>query len=123
MAEAVADERKRILQMVSEGKLSAEEGVKLLEAMGESERVVAGAQGAASGARFIRIRVFNGQSGKAKVSANLPIALADVALRLIPKDAGINPAEVLAALKSAGGGKILEVDDEDSGHHIEIVVE
>lgn len=123
MTEGAVSEQQRILQMVAEGKLTAEEGAKLIEAVGESERAAAEAQGAGPGARFIRIRVYDGHTGKPKVSANVPIALADLALRFIPREYEVDTKAVLAALRSSGAGKILEVEDEDSGHRVEIVIE
>jgi hypothetical protein len=123
MTEGTVDERKRILQMVAEGKLSADEGTKLLEAVAGSERAGAAAQAAGAGARFVRIRVYDAATGKVKVNANFPVALAAIAMRFVPKEYSVNAEEVFAALRSVSSGKILEVNDEESGQRVEIVVE
>ena len=54
---ANAEERMKILKMIDEGKLSAEEGAKLLSALSASQKASSGGSLAASGARWLRVRV------------------------------------------------------------------
>ncbi len=126
---ATVEERMKILKMIEEGKISAEEGAKLLSALSEGRKSAFGAQAAAGsgGARWLRIRVTDTSTGKAKVNVNLPIGLVNVGLKLgarFSPDVDEEQMEALAeALKSGLSGKIIDVTDEDDGEHVEIFVE
>ena len=115
--------------MIEEGKISAEEGAKLLSALTESRKSASGAQaGTGPGdARWLRIRVTDTSTGKAKVNVNLPIGLINVGLKLgarFSPEVDEEQMETLAeALKSGLSGKIIDVTDEDDGEHVEIFVE
>jgi hypothetical protein len=121
-----SDERTRILEMVAEGKLKASEASRILEALQASDQAISSAQ-QGGGAKWLRVRVFDLESGKSKVSVNVPLALADVAMRFIPAETlattGIDPRSVVAALRNAGPGKILEAVDEDDKQRVEITIE
>ncbi len=75
------DERTRILEMVADGRLKANEASRLLEALQASDSAAAEAHTGA--ARWLRIRVFQQDTGKVKVSVNVPLALADVAMSVV----------------------------------------
>ncbi len=126
---ATVEERMKILKMIEEGKISAEEGAKLLSALTESRKSASGAQaGTGTGdARWLRIRVTDTSTGKAKVNVNIPIGLVNVGLKLgarFSPDVDEEQMEALAeALKSGLSGKIIDVTDEDDGEHVEIFVE
>ncbi len=66
-------------------------------------------------------------TGKAKVSVNVPLALANVALRFVPAETfaniGVDPREIVEALRTAGQGKIIEAIDEDERQRVEITIE
>ncbi|GAB4559186.1 MAG: hypothetical protein Kow0047_04880 [Anaerolineae bacterium] len=124
-----SEERLRILKMVEEGKLSAEEGAKLLAALAESEGHRSTASGASSpsSARWFRVRVTDAATGKAKVSVNIPLGLVDFALKLgarfAPELQGVKINEISEAIRSGMVGKIVDVTDEEGGDHVEIFVE
>ncbi len=126
---ATVEERMKILKMIEEGKISAEEGAKLLSALTESRKSASGAQaGTGTGdARWLRIRVTDTSTGKAKVNVNIPIGLVNFGLKLgarFSPDVDEEQMEALAeALKSGLSGKIIDVTDEDDGEHVEIFVE
>ncbi len=132
------DERVRILRMVEEGKISATEGVSLLEAMGRRTRRGAGVYpvpaGAASdgspagGPRWFRVRVTHADSGRSKASINIPLSLMDWGLRIgaqfAPEVGQVDLRELNRILEQDGvGGKIIDVLDEDDNEHVEIFVE
>lgn len=125
------EERVRILAMVKEGKISPEEGIKLLEALETStEDQVESPQ---SKAKWFRVRVTDVKTNRPKVTVNLPIGLVDWALRTGSKVAafggadlngmGINLDELRAAINFGLKGKIIDVTDEEDGEHVEIIVE
>lgn len=82
------NERLQILKMLQDNKISADEASRLLAALDEPQTTTA----VTGGAKWIRVRVFDLDSGKAKVNVNLPITLIDVALNIgmkfIPRSDG-----------------------------------
>ena len=69
---ATAEERLKILKMIDEGKISAEEGAKLLAALSESRRPdrKAPVRGAA-GTRWLRVRVTDTFTGDTAMVARV----------------------------------------------------
>jgi hypothetical protein len=123
---ATGDERLKILKMIDEGKISAEEGAKLLAALSESRRPTrsTSTRNTASGARWLRVRVTDTISGKAKATVNLPLRLVDAGLNIAAQYApGVAFDELLNAIDTGVEGKIIDVVDEEDGEHIEIYIE
>ena len=127
------DERRQILRMVSEGKLSPEEAAGLLEAVDDgmdrsndlSDPPPASAMarplgvGRSSRSRALIIHIKEG--GDSKVNIRIPISLARVAKKFIPRQAQnylqnyeIDLQEFLDDAGDAEGGTILEVKDGDN---------
>jgi hypothetical protein len=75
-----SEERIKILKMVEEGKLTAEEAVQLLGTLGKSERKRTPATDVDS--RWLRVRVTDLGTGKPKVNVNIPMRLVNVGLRV-----------------------------------------
>lgn len=123
---STAEERMQILKMVEEGKISAEEGARLLSALAAGARAEKKTT-TGSGARWFRVRVTDLITGKDKVNVNIPIGLVNVGLkmgaRFAPEIEGANLDEVIASIKSGAQGKIFEATDEEGGEHVEIFVE
>jgi hypothetical protein len=124
------DERMLILRMIEDGKVSAEEGAKLLTSVGQEsgprpKAMVA--QKKPGGPQWFRVRVSDSQTGKMKALVNLPIGLMDWGLRVgaqfAPEMEGIDLSELSEILKSGADGKIVEVIDEEDGEHVEIYIE
>ena len=128
------EERMQILKMIQEGKISADEGAKLLEALNVSSKAdkrpsappsMPGAPG--GDARWFRVRVTDLHSGKNKVNVNIPMGLVNVGVkmgaRFAPNLEGVNLEEMMQAIRSGASGKIVDVTDEESGEHVEIYVE
>jgi hypothetical protein len=123
---ATPDERMKILKMLEENKLSAEEASRLLKALsrGSSETRTASQEG---DSRWMRIRVTDLDGDRAAVNVNLPMRLVSVALRLgaqfIPEEEDIDLEELAEALQAGLTGKIVDVIDEEEGRQVEIYVE
>lgn len=128
MPVSVKEERAQILNMISEGKITAEEGSRLLAAIKPSERpsLQRGASDAVRG-RWLRIRVFNTVSGKPKVNVNLPMSLVSMGLKFgaqfAPEMADFDMEELMAAIEEGAQGKIIEVEDTEDGERVEIWLE
>lgn len=120
------DERLQILRMVAEGKVSAEEGAKLLDALGPAPRE-ARAAGSKPGSpsRWLRIRV---SSGEERVNVNVPLKLLDAVKGLLPGGGitiggtMIDLDEILDLVREGMEGKLVEVKGSD-GEEVEIYVE
>lgn len=130
MPTSIKEERAQILNMVSEGKISAEEGARLLAALksSSSERSISSTKtDDAFRGRWLRVRVFNQATGKPKVNVNLPLGLVGVGLRLgarfAPELSDFDIDELMAAIDEGAQGKILEVEDAEDGERVEIYVE
>ncbi len=127
---ASTEERMQILNMVAEGKISAEEGAKLLAALEPDKGKKPAAPRAPSApgeSKWFRVRVTDLETGKNKVSVNLPIGLVDVGVRMgarfAPELADMDLGEVIEQVKSGAQGKIIEVEDQEDGEKVEIYIE
>ncbi len=124
---ATAEERMRILRMIQEGKINAEEGAKLLAALRESRKEVRPAPppGRSSGKGMLRVRVTDMATGKAKVSVNLPLGLVDAGMSIASQYApDVNFSEIAQAIRQGQmEGKIVDVIDEEDGEHIEVFID
>jgi hypothetical protein len=124
-----AEERLKILKMIEDGKISAEEGAKLLSALSEGRR------GAglptpprpSGGPRWLRIRVTDVTTGRSKASVQIPLDLVDAGLKIgahfAPEVEGVDMNNVMQAIRSGMTGKIIDVMDDEDGEHVEIYVE
>src|SRR5512138_2370642 len=126
---ASSEERMKILKMIEEGKLSAEEGTKLLAALSEKRSPTPPrASGLATGgARWLRIRVTDIRTGRSKASVQIPLALVDAGMKIgahfAPEVEGVDMSNVMEAVRSGVQGKIIDVTDDEDGEHVEIYVE
>ena len=122
---ATTEERMKILKMIEEGKLSAEEGAKLLSALASANRPLGGLS--ASGAKWLRVRVTEVATGRSKATVQIPISLMEAGMKIgahfAPEIDGVNMDQLMEALRSGMTGKIIDVVDDDDGEHVEIFVE
>ena len=125
-------EKMQILTMIQDGKITPEEGARLLDAL--ENNIEFEGQSNNKKAKWLKIKVFDPEDG-AKVNIKLPISLisigANVGIKLATKfspefkevgftDNDMN--EILDIIKSGEVGKIIEVDTE-KGEKVEIVIE
>ena len=127
---ASSEERMKILKMIEDGKLSAEEGTKLIAAL--SEKRVPGpprppGMPGPGGPRWLRIRVTDIRTGRSKASVQIPLALVDAGMKIgahfAPEVEGVDMSNVMDAVRTGMTGKIIDVTDEEDGEHVEIYVE
>jgi len=122
-----SEERLKILKMIEDGKITAEEGTRLLGALNKQKQ--RRTEGLTEGTpRWLRVRVMDLHSGKESVRVNLPISLVNVGMkmgaRFIPDAEQETVMEDLAqALNQGMTGKIVDIIDEDEGQRVEIFVE
>ncbi|SCZ79832.1 SHOCT-like domain-containing protein [Acidaminobacter hydrogenoformans] len=126
------DEKLKILKMIEDGIITAEEGSKLLNALAESADLPTAAKKNESGnAKWLRVKVLSTENGvKTKVNVNVPVALVETGLKIGKrfdknvedslKDVDLN--EILEMIKNGAEGKIVEVES-DNGDIVEVYVE
>jgi hypothetical protein len=123
------EERMRILKMVEDGTITAEDGAKLLAALAESRQPPPPypPPGASGEARWFRVRVTDTRTGRPKINVNVPTGLVNVGIRmgarLAPNLEAQQMQALIDALKSGARGKIIDATDNEAGEHVEIFVE
>jgi hypothetical protein len=128
-----SEERMRILQMIQEGKITAEEGAKLLEALGKGKKPPVPPlpprppHAPGRDARLLRVRITDLKTGKTKVNVNIPMGLVNVGIRLgarfMPTSADVDLDEILAAIDAGTTGKVVDVEEVEEGERVEVWIE
>ncbi|MBE0431986.1 hypothetical protein IBX73_00820 [candidate division WOR-3 bacterium] len=132
----MSEEKKKILQMVADGKLTPEEADRLLDAVKDAR----------GKKRFFKVRVYDRSSGdKPTVNVNIPIAVLKLASKLgrafkgmVPEGMKVNmhgreialdeftPEMIDEVIDSLGEGEkfvLAEVTDETKGEYVEVYIE
>jgi hypothetical protein len=127
---ATTEERMKILKMIDEGKISAEEGAKLLSALSDSRSRAMTGSGLSRGvgtARWLRVKVTDVATGRSKATVQIPISLLDAGLKIgahfAPEVEGVDLNQLMDAVRSGVTGKLVDVIDDEDGEHVEIYVE
>jgi hypothetical protein len=120
----------RVLRLVSEGRLTAEEAGPILDALGSPEphRAPAAPTGSSTeppaeseaSPRFARIEIRD--AGKRVVDLRIPISLGRFALGRVPGLSTDQLAEIEQAVATGTRGPILDIEDAD-GDGVRIVLE
>jgi len=131
-----SEERLKVLRMVQEGKISAEDAVKLLEALEGSSNepqkrtptppyppdYFSGRPG-----RWLQMRVTDTDTGKVRVNVRLPIGVVKAGLkmgmRFVPEAEGLKTEQLIAAIEEGTVGTIFDMYDDKDGEHVEVFIE
>jgi len=118
------EERLRILQMIADGSVTAEEGAVLLEAL-ESGKDVSQPLPESGKPRWLRVQVW--EKGKPAVNIRVPWGLVAVGLkvarRFVPEEMDSVQAALEEALAEGKLGKIVEVEDEEDNERVVVSIE
>ncbi len=122
-----SEERMKILKMINDGKITADEGAQLLSALTQRSEKPKKASRSMTG-QWLRVRVTDMSSGKAKVNVNVPMKLVDAGLNIAAQfTPEMEDAQMMEAVKEALSeniqGKIVDVIDEEDQEHVEIFIE
>jgi hypothetical protein len=131
----MSEERKKILNMVAEGKLTPEEADRLLGALKESSEK----------SKFFHVRVYDKGSDKPKVKVDIPIGVLKIASKIGAAFKGVVPEglkvdihgqeisldeftpemidKIVQEISEEGKFTIAEVTDEKSGEFVEVYIE
>lgn len=130
---ASTEERMRILMMIQEGKISAAEGARLIEALDDISEPTPPAAPASSGSvtgkkpRYLRVLITDTDSGKARVNVRLPVSLINSGMRMgarfAPEIEGLDMEDLNAWMNSGEVGQIVDIFDEEDGEHVEVFLE
>ena len=130
----LAEERLKVLQMVKDGKISAEDAAELLAALD-----IAAERKAAPPAptippyagdrrnRWLRVRVTDTDTGKVRVNVRLPTSMINagmkMGMRFAPEVEGMDMSQLMTYIESGEVGQIVDVYDEEDGEHVEVFIE
>ena len=126
------EEIKKVLEMLKEGKINDEEAAELLEALRETKEEEEITPLSTKKKRFLKIRVTKGEKPQVNVTIpfslvnwglNLANKLGNNAINIEGKEIPIDMDELNKAMNDPEfTGKIIDVDDEEKGEHVEIEI-
>nr|WP_290670404.1 hypothetical protein [Ardenticatena sp.] len=126
----MTNERMRILKMVAEGTLTPEQGDELLAALDDNAQqtveIEMDKQSAQAQPRWFRVQVTDARTGKTRVNVRIPLKLvrlgAQLSARFVPEIKGVPLDDLLRSLTDEQVGRIVEVDDEESGERVVVEI-
>ena len=120
---ASSAERMTILRMVEQGKISAEDGARLLAALGDTqEKASAPRANVFDTSRLLQVRVTDLATNRQKVNVNVPVGLFQLVFYWLPASMQDRLEQVQDAIDSGASGRIVEVVDQDSSVRVEITL-
>lgn len=119
---ATTEERMMILRMIEQGKISAEDGARLLAALvkGRSQDAAAPRPTGFDTTRTLQVRVTELGTNRPKANVVLPVGLVVLALRRLRIEPNREVAQLLDAIDRGTTGKFLEVVDRETGVRVEL---
>ncbi len=132
---ATSEERLKILRLIQEGKISAEDGINLLEALEAGARrnqtavppVPPPPPPIRNQARFLRVRVTDTDTGKVRVNVRLPVSVITAGMKMGARFSteveGMDMEQLMEYVNSGETGQIVDVYDDEDGEHVEVFIE
>lgn len=129
---ATTPERLKIMKMVQDGKITAEEGIELLDML--SDQTPKGKGGSSetaaqprSNAQWFRVVVTDSNTGKTRVNVRLPVSLVNAGMKMgakfSPQVEGLDQAQLADFINSGLTGKVIDVYDDEDGERVEVFIE
>jgi hypothetical protein len=133
--------RMEILELLSNGKITAAEAANLLSDIGEPataekapprpvEKAPASAPSATTDGQepsWFRVRVANLETGKNRVTVNIPIRMMKFGLkigsRFSPEIENLDWNELTGMMKDMKSGMLVDVQDEESNEHVQVYLD
>jgi hypothetical protein len=125
------DAFERVLRLVAEGRLTADEAGPILDALEGRDGVAGGPGGGAAGqadtggettdrgpAKTLRVEVTDG--GRAVINLRIPLSLGRAALNQVPGISDATSDRIREAIEAGIRGSIVDVDDGDDGVRISL---
>lgn len=130
---ATSEERMKILRMIQEGKITAAEGLQLLDVLAETKSpTFPKPQGESlaptqRGARWFRVRVTDTNTSKVRVNVRLPVNVITAGFKLgarfSPEVEGLDTHLLMDAIRAGETGLIADIFDEKDAEHVEVFLE
>lgn len=131
---ATNEERLKILSMLQDGVINAEQAARLLESLSQenvdankSVQANIDSNNSSRSGKFFRVRVTDTDSGKTRVNIRLPIGLVGAGLKMgmkfSPEIEGIDVKTLQDFLSNGAIGQIVDVYDDNDGEHVEVFIE
>jgi hypothetical protein len=125
------DEQMMILNMLQEGKITADEAAKLLESLDSSakKKDIKNQSGESpkSEGKFFRVAITDTTTGKSRANIRMPLSVMGIGMKFgahfAPQIDGVESDQLMDAIRNGQVGKIIDVFDDDSGEHVEIYIE
>jgi hypothetical protein len=134
------NERQEILELLAKGKINADEAAELLSSVSEKvtesiptpQETAVPAEAPAletNGKKptWFKVRVRNLETGKNKVTVNIPLRMVNFGLKLgkhfAPELDGLDYQELANMMKTMDAGMLVEVEDEEDNEHVQVFVE
>ncbi len=78
--------------------------------------------------KWFRVHVTDLKTGKSKTNVKIPLSVVDFGMKMgakfAPKEMeGLDMNQLRAAFQSGMEGKVVDVEDEEKGEHVEIFIE
>jgi hypothetical protein len=120
---ASSAERMTILRMVEQGKISAEDGARLLAALGGRKEAEEKPRATIfDSSRTLQVRVSDLSSSRQKINVTVPVGLVQLLVHWLPAAAKAQLDQVEAAIEAGSRGRVVEIVDQDTGVRVEIVL-
>lgn len=128
---AASEERMKILSLVEEGKITPEEGVRLLQALERAQVTQTSAarsyNRATTAPRWLRVRITDTLHEKVRVNIRLPITVLNTGIKLgarfSPELGQAEMDQILTAIRSGTIGPVVDVVDDEDHEHVEVFLE
>lgn len=125
------DEQMMILNMLQEGKITADEAAKLLESLDSSAKKKddknQSGESLKSEGKFFRVAITDTTTGKSRANIRMPLSVMGIGMKFgahfAPQIDGVESDQLMDAIRNGQVGKIIDVFDDDSGEHVEIYIE
>lgn len=127
--------RKEILELLAQGKINAAEAAEMLSAVETAvpptppitPKAPKAPTANGSRAKWFKVRVSNMDTGKNKVSVNIPIGMLKIGLkmggRFAPELEGMDFDDLQTMISKGEEGILVEVEDDESNEHVQIFLE
>lgn len=132
-----SEERLKILNLIQQGKITPQEGMRLLETLDKSRSPqpsfpipavpTALIPFSPGKPRWLRVRITDTASGKTRVNVRLPVTVLNagvkIGARFSPELGQEQMGEILDAIQAGEFGQVLDVYNDEDSEHIEVLLE
>jgi hypothetical protein len=130
---ATEAERLKVLKMLEDGKISAEDAARLLKTLDDVDNKPAkfpfdsNPPPSSSSGRWFRVRVTDIASGKPRVNIRMPVSVVKSGLKMgahfSPNIEGMDIHNLKHLIESGEVGQVVDVYDDEDGEHVEVFIE